>query len=170
MAKQSTRLQPSGQAMLYNFLLNEVLASQVGESGTFCIVSPWIINFRLDNPYYISFQEIVETRQEALHLFDILHQISANGNDVKIVAGMDSRHHSALKQLSQQSDRIFVRKLPELHMKAYVGRYGAIDGSLNLTYSGINQNIELFTYYYDEHNICKLKQECEQCFERGEQF
>ena len=170
MAKQSTRLQPSGQATIYNFLLNEVLASQAGESSILWIVAPWIINFRLDNPYYVSFQEIVETRQEALHLFDIIHQIAANGNDVKIVAGMDTRYHSALKQLSQQSDRIFVRKLPDLHMKAYVGCYGAIDGSLNLTYSGINQNIELFTYYHDEHNICQLQQECERCFERGEQF
>lgn len=170
MAKQSTQLQPSGQATIYNFLLNEVLSSQVGESSTFWIVSPWIKNFRLDNPYYVSFQEIVETRQEALYLFDIIHQIAANGNDVKIIAGKDTRYHSALKQLGQQSDRIFVRKLPDLHMKAYVGRYGAIDGSLNFTYSGINQNIELFTYYHDEHNICKLKKECEQCFERGEKF
>jgi hypothetical protein len=73
MAKQSTKL-PSGQATLYNFLLNEVLASQLGSSDTFLIVAPWVTNFPLNNPYYVSFQEVVETKQETLHLFDILHQ------------------------------------------------------------------------------------------------
>jgi hypothetical protein len=167
MAKQSTRLQPSGQATIYNYLLNEVLASQLHSSETFWIVSPWVTNFRLDNPYYVSFQEIVETKQEALHLFDILHQIAANGTQVKITVGKDSRYHSPLKQLSQQSDRILVRQLSHLHTKAYVGRYGAINGSLNLTNSGVHQNIELFAYYHDERHICELRQKCLQYFEQG---
>jgi len=91
MAKQSTQLQPSGQAMLYNFLLNEVLASQLVNNYTFWIVAPWVTNFRLNNPYYVSFQEIVETKQEYLYLFDILYQIASNGSDVKITVGSDSR-------------------------------------------------------------------------------
>lgn len=168
MAKQSTKLKDSGQAMLYNFLLNEILASQLEGSYRFCIVSPWVTNFRLDNPYYVSFQEIVETRQEALHLFDILHQIAANGGDVYITVGSDSQYHPLLRQLSKRSDRIQVRVLPLLHTKAYVGRYGALDGSLNLTDGGVNQNIELYTYYHDERNIAQLRQVCIQHFEQAE--
>jgi hypothetical protein len=167
MAKQATQLQPSGQATIYNYLLNEVLASQIDTSEDFWIVAPWVTNFRLDNPYHVCFQEIVETRQESLRLFDILHQIAANGTQVKITVGDDSRYHSPLKQLSQQSDRILVRQLTDLHTKAYVGRYGAIDGSLNLTNSGINHNLELFDYYHDERHICELRQKCVQYFERG---
>lgn len=167
MAKQSTKL-PSGQATLYNFLLNEVLASQLGSSDTFLIVAPWVTNFPLNNPYYVSFQEIVETRQETLHLFDILHQIATNGTDIKITVGKDSRYHSPLKQLSQQNIRIQTKVLPELHAKAYVGNYGAIDGSLNLTNNGVHKNLELFTYYHDELNRARLRQICLQHFEQGE--
>jgi hypothetical protein len=170
MAKQSTRLQPSGQATLYNFLLNEVLASQLGDNDTFWIVSPWVTNFSLDNPYYVSFQEIVETRQETLHLFDILHQIAVNGTQIKITIGTDSRYHSDLRQLSQRSDRIQVHKLSNLHTKAYVGRYGAINGSLNLTQGGVNKNIELFTYNHDERTISELRQICQQHFAQGEKL
>lgn len=136
MAKQSTKL-PSGQATLYNFLLNEVLASQLSSSDTFII-------------------------------FDILHQIATNGTDVKITVGTDSRYHSPLKQLSQQNIRIQTKVLPELHAKAYVGNYGAIDGSLNLTNNGVHKNLELFTYYHDELNRARLRQICLQHFEQGE--
>jgi hypothetical protein len=167
MAKQSTQLQASGQATIYNFLLNEVLASQLDDTGTFWIVAPWVTNFRLDKPYYVSFQQIVETKQEALHLFDILHQIAANGSNVNITVGTDSNYHSPLRQLSQQSDRIQVKVLPELHSKIYVGRYGAIDGSFNLTGRGLNQNIELFTYYHDERNLAQLGQICYEYFNKG---
>lgn len=170
MGKQSTKLQPSGQAMLYNFLLNELLASQLKGSYEFWIVSPWVTNFRLDTPYYVSFQEIVETKQEALHLFDILHQIAANGGNVRITVGSDdsdSRYHPPLRQFSRSCDRIEIRVLPELHTKAYVGRYGSLDGSLNLTGGGVNQNIELYTYYHDERNIAQLRQICIHHFEQG---
>lgn len=167
MAKQSTQLQPSGQAMLYNFLLNEILASQLGDSYEFWIVSPWVTNFRLEKPYYVSFQEIVETKQEALHLFDILHQIAANGGKVYITVGSDKEYHPLLKQLSNKSDRIQVRKLSELHSKAYVGRYGAVNGSLNLTAGGVNKNIELYSYCHDERSIAELRKVCTQHFEQG---
>ncbi len=167
MAKQSTKLQPSGQAMLYNFLLNELLASQLEANYEFWIVSPWVTNFRLDTPYYVSFQEIVETKQEALHLFDILHQIAANGGNVYITIvsdNSDSQYHPPLRQLSRSNDRIQIRRLTELHTKAYVGRYGAIEGSLNLTGGGVNKNIELYTYYHDERNIAQLRQFCKDHF------
>ncbi|MBD2665158.1 hypothetical protein B6N60_04603 [Richelia sinica FACHB-800] len=167
MAKQSTQLQRSGQAMFYNFLLNEILASQLEGSYEFWIVSPWVTNFRLEEPYYVSFGEIVETKQEALHLFDILHQMAANGGKVYITIGSDKEYHPLLRQLSNKSDRIQVRILSELHAKAYVGRYGAVDGSLNLTAGGVNQNIELYTYNHDERSIAQLRQVCIQHFEQG---
>lgn len=167
MAKQSTQLQPSGQAMLYNFLLNEILASQLEGRYRFWIVSPWVTNFRLEKPYYVSFQEIVETKQEALHLFDILHQIAANGGDVYMTIGDDPQYYSSLRQLSSKSDHIQVKTLSKLHAKAYVGRYGAVEGSLNLTGGGVNQNLELFTYYHDERNIAQLRNRCIEYFEQG---
>ncbi len=169
MAKRST-LQRSGQAMIYNFLLNEVLASQLGGNYEFWIVAPWVTNFRLANPYYVSFQEVVETKQDSLHLFDVLHQISANGGRIYITVGSDKEYHPALKLLASRSDRIQVRLLSTLHTKAYVGRYGGLDGSLNLTDGGVNQNAELYTYCHDERSIAELRQLCVQHFEQAVQL
>lgn len=168
MVISSTLSKKSGQAMLYNFLLNEVLASQLTGEYEFWIVAPWVTNFRLDEPYYVCFQEIVETKQESLYLFDILHQIAANGGRIKIVIGSDRKYYSALQQLCQQSDRISVRVLNSLHTKAYVGRYGGLQGSLNLTHGGVNQNSELYTYYYNDSKLAQLKKICQENFEKGE--
>lgn len=166
MAKRST-LQRSGQAMIYNFLLNEVLASQTTEDYTFWVVSPWVTNFRLPTPYHVSFAEVVTTRQEALHLFDVLQQIAANGGRVRLTVGPRA-DYSALRRLAERSARIEVRVLKELHAKAYAGRYGALNGSLNLTGSGVNHHIELYDYRYDERGIAEIRQRCSELFERAE--
>lgn len=167
MAKRST-LQRSGQAMFYNFLINEVLASQVHTGYQFWIVAPWITNFSLPAPYHVSFAEIVSIRHDALHLFDILRQMAANGGEVFITTGPDTRSHQELRLLGERSHRIVARVLPKLHTKAYAGHYGALDGSLNLTQGGVNQNIELYTYYHDERNIAQVRQVCIEHFAQAE--
>jgi hypothetical protein len=159
MAKRST-IQPSGQAMIYNFLLNEVLASQVIDNYEFWVVAPWVTNFRLQQPYHVSFQEIIDAKQESLYLFDILYQIAANGGAVYVTVGDDSDYHISLRALSQRNNLIQVRVLPGLHTKAYVGHYGGLDGSLNLTHGGVNKNVELFTYCHDERHIAELRGIC----------
>lgn len=167
MAKRST-LQPSGKAMLYNFMLNEVLASQTAPDYRLWVVAPWVTNFALPRPFHVSFAELVSTKQESLHLFDVLHQIAANGGRVLITVGDDRRYHAPLRALRERSARIEVRVLPKLHAKAYVGRYGALDGSLNLTDGGVNQNAELYAYACDERSIAELGQICAGHFERAE--
>ncbi len=86
----------------------------------------------------------------------------------------DKEYHPPLQQLCKRSNNIQVhvfRSLRnKLHTKAYAGRYGALDGSPNLTNSGVNQNVELFTYSYDERSIAQLSQFCRQHFERAEQL
>jgi hypothetical protein len=165
MAKRST-LQRSGQAGIYNFLVNEVLASQLGGDYVFHVVSPWVTNFALATPYHVSFQEIVATRQDSLHLFDVLHQLAANGGRVQITVG-DDANLSPLRRLAERSDRIEVRVLSGLHAKVYAGRFGAMDGSLNLTGSGVNQNLELYSYYYNEQSVAERRRVCAEYFERA---
>jgi hypothetical protein len=167
MAKRST-LQRSGQAMFYNFLINEVLASQIHADYQFWIVAPWITNFPLPAPYHVSFAEIVAIQHDTLHLFDILRQMAANGGEVSITVGTDTRSHQELRLLGERSHRIAVRVLPGLHTKAYAGHYGALDGSLNLTDSGVNRNIELYTYYHDERNVAQMQQVCRDHFAQAE--
>jgi hypothetical protein len=167
MMQRSTR-QPSGKAALYNFLLNELLASQVAGGYEFWVLSPWVTDFTLDRPYHVTFGELVSTRHEELRLFDVLRQIAANGGQVRITVGEDTRYYAPLRALREQSSRIDVRVHERLHAKAYVGRYGALAGSLNLTDRGMNQNAEIYGYAHDAHSIAQLRQQCLEHYGRGE--
>ena len=166
MTRRST-LQMSGRAMLFNFWLNEVLGVQTTDDYMMWIAAPWVTNFRLPAPYHVSFTDVVATRGDALHLFDVLGQIAALGGTVRMVIGADTEHHPPLRQLAERSSRIHVRLLPTLHAKAYAGRYGALTGSLNLTGSGVSRNAELYEYYHDERGIAEVTERCRELFERG---
>jgi hypothetical protein len=159
--------QPSGRTGIYNFLLNEVLASQLGGGYELYVVSPWVTDFPLASGFHVTFQELVSSRREALHLFDVLHQIAANGGVVKITISPDERYLPPLRQLRDRNDRVHVRVLPGLHSKAYVGRFGAVDGSLNLTHGGVNQNAELYSYAHDERSIARLRHMCAGYFDQA---
>ena len=167
MAKRSTREQGSGQAMIYNFLLNEVLASQAGEGHRLWLVAPWVSDFPLEGPYHVSFDELVDIRQDTLRLFDVLHQIAANGGQVRIAVGSDAQYHAPLRALARRDERITVHTYMPLHAKAYVGRFGALAGSLNLTGRGVHHNAELYDYYHDEKGIAEVRQFCSDIFDAG---
>lgn len=166
MTRRST-LQLSGQAMLFNFWLNEVLATQVTDDYLLWIAAPWVTDFRLPAPYHVSFADVVATRSDTLSLFDVLAQLAANGGTVKMVVGDDAEHHPPLRQLALRYQRVDVRVLPKLHAKAYAGRYGALFGSLNLTASGVGHNAELYDYHFDERGIAEVSEHCRELFERG---
>ncbi|PDW02608.1 phospholipase D-like domain-containing protein [Candidatus Viridilinea mediisalina] len=166
MTQRSTR-QPSGKATLYNFLLNELLASQAVNGYELWILSPWVTNFRLQRTYHVTFSELVATRHEELHLFDVLRQIAANGGMVRLTIGDDNRYHAPLRLLNEQSLRIDIRVYAQLHGKAYAGHYGAIAGSPNLTHGGINQNAEIYRYVHDTHSIAQLRQQCIEHYQQG---
>lgn len=166
MTRRST-LQLSGQAMLFNFWLNEALAAQTADDYTLWIASPWVTNFRLPAPYHVSFAEVVSSRSEALQLFDVLAQIATVGGEVRMVVGDDAEHHPPLRQLAERHRRLQVRVFPPLHAKAYAGRYGALTGSLNLTGSGVGRNAEIYEYHYDEPGIAQVTELCRELFERG---
>jgi hypothetical protein len=166
MAQRSTR-QASGKAALYNFLLNELLGSQAVAGYELWLLSPWVTNFPLDRPYHVSFGELVSTRNEELHLFDVLRQIAANGGRVRLTVGDDARYHAPLRALREHSSRIDVRVYGRLHAKAYVGHFGAVAGSLNLTDGGVNQNAEIFRYVHDAHSVADLRRQCVEHYEHG---
>lgn len=166
MAQRSTR-QPSGKAILYNFLLNELLGSQAVTGYELWVLSPWVTNFALERPYHVTFSELVSTRHEELHLFDVLRQVAANGGRVRITVSDDTRYHAPLRALCEQSSRIDVRVYGRLHAKAYVGHYGAIAGSLNLTDGGVHQNAEIYRYVHDAHSIAELRRQCVEHYEQG---
>lgn len=166
MAKRST-LQKSGQAMIFNFWLNEMLAAQTSADYMIWIAAPWVTDFPMPQRYQGAFTDLVSPRTNELRLFDVIGQIAAVGGSVRIVVGGDASHHEPLRQLAEGYQRIEVRKLPMLHAKVYAGRYGAMTGSLNLTGSGTARNIEIYDYAHDERSIALAAEQCSIFFDQG---
>lgn len=65
---------------------------------------------------------------------------------------------------------ITVRGLTDLHAKIYAGQHGALYGSLNLTESGIERNLEFGAYYSDTRNTARLQAEAQSLFESAEEL
>ena len=89
--------------MIYNFLLNEVLASQATPSYIFWAVAPWVTDFSLPTPYHVSFTELLDAPAEGLRLFDVLAQMAVNGGSVRILVGSDATYYPALRRLAERS-------------------------------------------------------------------
>ncbi len=155
---------PSGQTVFYNFLINEVVASQVTDDHIFWCVSPWITDFSIDRPHRAPLAEIVATRGDDLRLFDLLLQMAGNGGQVRIVTGRDETYYGPLRALERRSVQIQVRRSDRLHAKLYVGRYGTLDGSMNMTASGIGHNLERYTYSHDERRIAEARRQADEIF------
>ncbi len=167
MAKLST-MHASGQAVLYNFLFNETLASQAVPDYKLWLVAPWITNFRLAMPFFASFQEIIGAEGEELYLFDVLIQIASNGGGLRLLVDANPPYLPPLRRLREHGSDIQVRTLTGLHSKLYAGAHGVIQGSLNMTHGGMNQNIEHYSYYSDRANVLSLRQQCVDIFRQGE--
>jgi hypothetical protein len=159
----------AGRAVLYNFLLNEVLASQIDSTYILYIVSPWIGNFALSDLYVSAFSELVECSEDRLHLFDVVRQIAANGQNVRLVTGPEERFLRPLLTLGDRTPRIAVRRHTALHAKLYAGARAAIRGSVNFTYSGFHHNVEAFDYYHDDQHVLETRQMCARFFDEAEE-
>lgn len=159
----------AGRAVLYNFLLNEVLASQIANGETFYVVSPWISDFPLDDRYVGAFDEVVSGGDDRLRLFDVVRQIAANGTPVVLVTGDDERYIRPLVSLLDRTPGIALRRHGSLHAKVYAGVRAAIVGSVNLTQRGLHHNTEALTFYHDDHHILTYRQMCKSLFDAAEE-
>ena len=162
-------------ALVSNFLTAELLASRAGDDYELWLISPWVTNFALSVPSGGDLSVLVDTAEPRPHLLEVLRQIAANSGRVGVVvrpeyqAARVERFIRPLQALAAEPN-ITVRHCPDLHAKIYVGQYGALYGSLNLTESGIERNIEFGAYASDARTIARLRAEAQSLFEDAEEL
>ncbi len=162
-------------ALVSNFLVTELLTSRSGDDYLLCLVSPWVTNFALSLPAGGDLSLLVDTTEPRPRLFEVLRQIATNGGRVAIVvrterqSGRVERFIKPLQTLSTEPN-IAIRQRPDLHAKIYAGRHGVLYGSLNLTASGVEYNIEFGTYASDTRTVAQLRAKAESLFETAEEL
>lgn len=159
-------------ALLSNFLLSELLVSRTRENYRLWLISPWVTNFSLVIPEYGDVSALVDTAEPRPRLFDVLRQIAINGGDIAILVRTERRPDrvgrfiAPLQALASDS-HIAIRQSADIHAKIYAGHCGVLYGSLNLTRSGIERNLELGAYASDARTVSRLRAEARSLFDAG---
>lgn len=163
-------------ALVSNFLVAELLASRSGGNYLLWLISPWVTDFALRLPPGGDLSTLVDSAEPQPSLFEVLRQVAANGGQVAIAVrseydpGRRERFISPLLELAAAEPRVSVRHLANLHAKIYAGHHGALYGSLNLTESGVEHNIEFGRYVSDTRTVSRLRAEAHQIFFSGEEI
>lgn len=167
---------PLRTALISNFLIAELLASQSSENGRLWLISPWITNFALNLPLGGSLSALIDSTEPNPTLFEVLQQIARNGTQTGIVIRKEyeqarvKRFITPLQNLKAHEANITLHHLPRLHTKIYVGQRGALHGSLNLTESGVERNLEFNRYVSDRRTVARLRAEAQKLFTSGEEL
>lgn len=163
-------------ALVSNFFVAELLSSRRGDDYLLWLVSPWVTNFGMSLPPGGDLSTLVDSAEAQPSLFEVLRQVAANGGQVAIVVrpeydpGRRKKFITPLLELAATESRISVRHLGNLHAKIYAGHHGALYGSLNLTESGVEHNIEFGTYVSDTRTVSQLRSEARDIFSSGQGF
>jgi hypothetical protein len=162
-------------ALVSNFLVSELLASRAGDDYLLWLISPWMTNFVVSVPAGGDLSVLVDTAEPRPHLFEMLRQIASNGGRVSIVVRSEfesarvERFIAPLRTLTAEPN-IAIRHRQDLHAKIYAGQCGALYGSLNLTESGIERNIEFGIYVSDARTVARLRSEAQSLFDAAEEL
>jgi hypothetical protein len=166
---------PLRAALVTNFLIAELLASQTAQDYQLLLVAPWITNFALTLPVGGDLSALIDSAEAQPYLFDVLRQIADNEGRVDIVVRPETEPRrqalfiEPLRGLTAVPN-ITIRQKSDLHAKLYVGRHGTLHGSLNLTASGVTGNIEFGAYASDSRTIARLREEARHIFTEAEEL
>ncbi|MCP4542427.1 MAG: hypothetical protein GY832_35335 [Chloroflexi bacterium] len=162
-------------ALISNFLVAELLSSRAAPDYTLWVVAPWVTNFALGLPSSADLTTLVDSAEPRPYLFEVLRQVASNGGRVAMVVRTEvvpNRVERFIRPLMDlvAEPGITVRQLRNLHAKIYVGQYGALYGSPNLTASGAEYNIEFSRYVSDVRSVSQLRAESQAIFECAEEL
>lgn len=121
------------------------------------IVSPWITDFELVDNTANQWNALVpKFEPRYIRFSEVLIMLIQVGVPVKIVTREDPINLTFLTTLHYQlndHEGLAICCVDKLHSKGVVCRDGMIEGSLNLTYSGVESNDEVVTFNTEPRTI-----------------
>jgi phosphatidylserine/phosphatidylglycerophosphate/cardiolipin synthase-like enzyme len=98
-----------------------------------------------------------------VHVSDLLVIMARKGTKISVVTRPDSSNQVFLEALKRKArgteaqSRIQLHLSPEVHHKNIVGEDWFIDGSMNLTANGLDNNVESLTLMVDRNAAAELR-------------
>lgn len=136
------------------------------------LVSPWITDFDLIDNSANQWNALVPSFEARYIRFsEVLITLARAGIPIYVVTRKDSINDAFLSNLSYQlteRDPLKICLKQELHTKGMLCKDGFIEGSLNLTYSGVEANDETVVLSTDPHSISNAFLEFKRQYTFGE--
>lgn len=121
------------------------------------LVSPWITDFELIDNTANQWNSLVPNFEARYICFsEVLITLARSGISINIVTRKDPINDPFLSNLRYQltdQDPLYICFKQELHTKGILCKEGFIEGSLNLTYSGVEANDETVVLNTDPQSI-----------------
>lgn len=151
-------------------VLSSLLLSRLFSKDELWIVSPWITDFELLDNTANQWNSLVPSFDARyLRFSEILVVLMRLGVPLNVVTRQDDINYPFLEKLKYQKTidaKLRICFKNQLHTKGVLCKDGFINGSLNLTYSGVESNDETVIFSTDTANIAEALLE----FRRQYQF
>jgi phosphatidylserine/phosphatidylglycerophosphate/cardiolipin synthase-like enzyme len=158
--KSSTALQGAIQEVLVFAFCQELLAP----SSKLFLVAPWISNIVVFDNRLGQFSALnPDWAKRDVRLTDVLLVAAANGTRIHVLTRPDVHNQQMERRLKgAMSDAglgqlLEWKVIPLLHSKGLLGDRFYLDGSMNLTESGVHLNDETIAVSYDESVIAQAR-------------
>ena len=147
-----------------DFLQSIFVLELLAPSRPLWIVSPWISDVEVIDNRGGRFAALNPSWPNGpIRLLSVLEAVVDRGGSVMLIAN-DSRHNDDFERRVKELGRESVRFLrdEDVHSKGIVGNQFSLDGSMNLTFSGVNRNDEHLIYRTDPEDIAERRLELDQ--------
>ena len=122
------------------------------------ISSPWITDFDLIDNSSRQFGALVPGWPAApIRFSEVVRELLERGAEIVIITSHDDKNNDFLSRIEEMRrahpDRINIFKENSIHEKRILTDNFTLDGSMNLTFQGINHNQEYLAYRWQAESI-----------------
>lgn len=137
-----------------DLLQSIVIGELVSPSRPLWVVSPWISDVELVDNTARQFNALAPAWPAArIRLHHVIETLLERGGTVFVVTNEEAHNDTITRILEpiglEYPESLRLRRAADLHTKGIVGEQFVLDGSMNLTYSGVYRNEEHITYRTD---------------------
>jgi len=155
-------------------LLSWVFAAELmTPSPEIWIAVAWISDIQIFDSTDKSYSALISRdSSNRINLSDFVVEVARRGSKVNIVTRPDPSNLNFIDSVRRKSDRsefqenILMHISEQIHQKNVVGRDWVIDGSMNLTANGLDNNVESLILFVDQKKASETRTNLSQTWEK----
>ena len=134
------------------------LAELLFPSSRVWISSPWITDFDLIDNSSRQFSALVPGWPAApIRFSEVVRELLERGAEIVIITSHDQKNNDFLSRVEEMRQarpgQVHIFKENAVHEKRILTDHFALDGSMNLTFQGVNHNQEYLAYRWQAESV-----------------